>query len=71
MSRRRYRDEDPEILAERENLFHYVLGAVWVAYLGGALSIEDAEDLERALKRAVRLPRPLPEWTIHAGDTRH
>jgi hypothetical protein len=31
----------------------------------------ERERLDRTLKRAARLPRPLPEWVEPAGDTRH
>jgi hypothetical protein len=70
MTRHHY-PEDPEIIAERENVFRYVLGAVWVSYLCGVIGLRDAERLDRALKRAAHLPRPLPEWAIPASDTRH
>jgi hypothetical protein len=43
--------EDPELAAE--SVLNAV-GAVWLAYTGGAIGFEDAERIDEALKRAAR-----------------
>jgi hypothetical protein len=54
-------------LTERESLFYNAIGAVWLAYIGGAIGFRDAERLADALKRAARLPQPI-EPRVHLAS---
>jgi hypothetical protein len=62
-----------EILAEREGAFNNAIGALWLAYIGGAIGFNDAEQLDAALKQAAagRLPLPVPKWARLTGEMQH
>jgi hypothetical protein len=65
--------EDPAVVAEREGVFNNVIGALWLAYLGGALDLRAATRLDEALRKAAspRLPPPLPDWARLISSVRH
>jgi hypothetical protein len=46
-------------LEEREGVFWNAIGAVWLAAIGRAITIEDAQRLDRELKRIARLAHPI------------
>ena len=62
---------DTTSLTELEAELDNAIGAVWLAYIGGAIAMKDADRLHQALERAARRHTPLPAWAHVTGDTRH
>jgi hypothetical protein len=67
---RRQAEEKAELLAERVSVFENAIGALWLAFIMGAISFEDAEYIDRELKAAARVPL-LPDWARFTSETQH
>ncbi len=66
---RRQAEEDAELLAERASVLDHAIGAVWLAFIMGAISFEDAEFIDGRLKQAARFP--LPDRVRLLSETLH
>ena len=59
--------------SSKKAVFNNAIGALWLAYIGGAIGFNDAHHLDAALKQAAagRLPLPVPKWARLTGETQH
>jgi hypothetical protein len=54
-----------------KSVLNNAIGALWLACIGGAISMRDARRLDRALKRAGGRVAELPEWFNIGSRTKH
>lgn len=67
MARRQHVDERA---AERLDVLDHAIGGIWIAYIGGAITLRQARRLEQSLRRAAGLTS-LPGWARRTGPTQH
>jgi len=53
------------------DIIDHAIGSLWLAAIAGAITIEDAERIDKGLRRAARRPPPVPDWVHIDSPTRH
>ena len=56
---------------EYARLIEHAVGTVWLCFIGGAITMKDAERLDPALRQAAWRAPVLPEWASYGSATRH